>query len=117
MTNTEANELLRLRRALTGETYNDETVAAWKAAFDEWQYTDCRDALVATARTEKRITVADIAGLLSPSTKQRTGNHPPSCMCEGRGWIEVEQHDDHGSWAAWDRCPNGPRSGFVEVDT
>ena len=27
---TEAGELLRLRRELTGGTYNDDTIAAWQ---------------------------------------------------------------------------------------
>lgn len=117
MTQTEAAELLRLRRALTGVTYNDETVTAWYQALDGQDYEACRSALIAAAQTEKRITVAHVVEQLP--RRQRTGNeqtHSRSCICAGRGWIEVEQHDARHTWFAWDRCPNGPRTGFVEID-
>ena len=80
-------------------------------------YEACRTALIAASPKEKRITVAHVVeGLPRHARPVRDASHARTCMCEGRGWIEVEQHDSHGSWWAWDHCPNGPRTGFVEVD-
>ena len=117
MNNTEAGELLRQRRKLTGGTYNDDTVAAWQQALAPWPYEQCRDALVDAARTEKRVTVAHVVELLPATKHVRNDRHSVACICSGRGWVEVEQSNGRGNtWHAWDRCPNGPRTGFHEVD-
>jgi hypothetical protein len=118
MNNTETAELLRNRRDLTGAVYNDDTVATWQRALGDWSFEQCRDALTVAARNERRISVSHVVDQLPPnSRKTHSDRHARTCICDGRGWLEVEQHDDRGgSWLAWDRCPNGPRTGFHEPD-
>ena len=117
MTNDEAARILRIRRDLTGEQFNDGTVEVWREALHDWSPVEVRAAVIAASREHERVTVAHVTKRLSPRTKQSHDEaHSLSCICAGRGWIEVEQRDDRHSWWAWDRCPNGPRTGFVEVD-
>lgn len=117
MNQTEAGELLRARRELTGGTYNDETVTAWQRVLADLDYDACREALFDAARNEKRITVAHIVERLPrrPTTGDER-NHSRSCICAGRGWLETEAHDDRHTWTVWARCPNGPPTGFIELD-
>jgi hypothetical protein len=116
MNQTETAELLRTRRGLTGETYNDDTVAAWRDALDGQDYEACRTAVINSSKTEKRITVAHVVAQLPRHERPNDRNHSVACICSGRGWIEVDQSDGRTVWTAWARCPNGPPTAFVEVD-
>jgi hypothetical protein len=117
MNNTETAELLRMRRNLTGATYNDDTVTDWQLALRPWSYEQCREALATAALAHPRVSIAHLAEYLpAHQSIPRDTRHPASCMCEGRGWIEIEQHDDHETWKVWDHCPNGPITAFHEPD-
>lgn len=117
MNQTETGDLLRLRRELTGTTWNDETIAAWAQALKDQDYDACRTALLTAAQTDRKITVAHVVEQLPRHARvERDDRHARTCICDGRGWIEVEQTDGRTVWLAWDRCPNGPRTGFHEVD-
>jgi len=118
MNRTETAEVLHRRRNLTGVTYNDDTVDAWQAAFADQDFVTVMAALVAASQVEKRITVAHVfermATRRAPDPHETA--HPESCMCGGHGWVEVELHDDTArhSWWAWDRCPEGPPTGYTQ---
>lgn len=60
MNTAETTALLRVRRDLTGETFNDGTVTAWRDALADWQLPAVRTALVAAAREHQRVTVAHV---------------------------------------------------------
>lgn len=60
MTITDTAELLRNRRNLTGQTYNEDTITDWCDALEGWTYEQCRNALLAASRDERRITIAHI---------------------------------------------------------
>ena len=113
----ETEAFLRARRALTREVYTDETITAWSQALAPWQYEDCHKALIEASRGTDRVFVAQIVKHLAPPppTGPTRDAHSIACMCGGRGWLEVEQHDDNGTWMAWARCPNGPPTGFIEL--
>lgn len=117
MNTDDTANILRIRRDLTGEQFNDGTVTGWTLALKEWPKVEVRDAVIAASRAHERVTVAHVVDLLTPMPdRPKDQRHALSCICAGRGWIEVEQHDERSTWLAWDRCPNGPRTGFVEVD-
>jgi hypothetical protein len=61
--------LMRLRRELTGESFNDGTIEAWCEALAGQQPDQVRKALVTAARVHKRVTVADIFTHLPPRTR------------------------------------------------
>lgn len=63
---------------------------------------------------EKCPSIAEFLTIARPKSTFRRSSHSLSCMCAGVGWLEVEQHDDLGSWLAWSRCPNGPPTEFTE---
>lgn len=58
-------------------------------------------------------TIAEFITAARPATAPRDG-HPMSCLCGGAGWMTVTQHDDHSSWEAFTRCPDGPPTSFIE---
>jgi hypothetical protein len=118
MNTTEAGELLRTRRNLTGGTYNDDTITAWHEALQPWTYEQCHDALVIACRGERKVTVAHLVEHLPQQQRtRRDDRHSASCLCAGRGWIESERTGSRGNiYLAWDRCPNGPPTGFNEID-
>jgi hypothetical protein len=116
MTRTEIVNVLQTRRDLTGENFNDGTVDAWRAALDGWTFRQVIDAVTTAARVHQRVVVAHVVAELPPRTMADTADtaHRPTCMCEGHGWVQVEQHDDRHTWRAWDRCPDGPATGYTE---
>lgn len=118
MNTNDTTELLRVRRELTGESFNDRTVQTWNEAFKPWTVDQVRLAIVAASLAHQRVTVAHVVELLPEHkpTTQRSARHSIACICNGRGWIEVEQHDTNGTWMAWARCPQEPRTGFIEPD-
>ena len=113
MNNTETELLLRTRRNLTGSTYNDDTIADWRTALEAWTYEQCREALIAASHTGRKVVIADLVEHL-PALRTTDDRHSSSCICAGRGWIEIEQHNDHETWWAWGHCPDGPHTEFVE---
>jgi hypothetical protein len=58
-------------------------------------------------------TIAEFLTDARPATAPRDG-HSLSCLCGGAGWMSVEQHDDHSTWEAFTRCPDGPPTLFIE---
>lgn len=65
---------------------------------------------------EKCPSIAEFLMIARPKSSPRRDGHSLQCMCGGSGWILVEQHDGIKSWEAFDRCPNGPPTSFVEPD-
>lgn len=63
---------------------------------------------------EKCPSIAEFLTIARPHSTYRRSSHSLSCMCAGVGWLEIEQHDELGSWTAWSRCPNGPATVFAE---
>jgi len=116
MNSEEAAALLRTRRSLTGETYSEETISAWTEALRHDDYQTCHQAMITAARTDKRVAIATIVAQLPPRPQSTAaGAHQWSCICAGRGWIEVEQTGRAGNrYLAWTPCPDGPRTGFSE---
>lgn len=94
MNNTEAGELLRLRRALTGGTYNDETIAAWAEALAGDDYEQCRAALIKAALTEKKITVAHVVEHL-PKRASSPARRIHCELCDGTGLVSTPPHRAH----------------------
>ena len=118
MTKSEARMLLKTRSALTSQPYSDDVVDVWHHALQQYAYTEVLAAMIEAARNEPKIAVAHVVKHLPPppATGPTRDAHSIACMCGGRGWIEVEQHDQHSTWMAWARCPNGPPTGFVEIE-
>jgi len=119
MTFDETVLLLRSRRTLTGQVYDDVAFNAWHTALEPWSYTEVLVAMIEAVRTESKVTVAHVVKHLPPpppSPGPTRDAHSIACICGGRGWIETEQHDQHSTWMAWARCPNGPATGFVQIE-
>jgi hypothetical protein len=118
MNRAETEALLRLRRDLTGETFNDGTVNAWGQALDGWSYAQTSTAVTVASRLHGRVNVSHVVEQLPAHERQQARDqHSTSCICAGRGWLDVTP-DDAGPFviATWARCPNGPPSGFYELD-
>jgi hypothetical protein len=118
MNTSDITELLRIRRELTGENFNNGTVQAWTEAFKQRTTDQVRLALVAASLTHQRVTVAHIVEHLptpaGPGPRRDT--HSLACICNGRGWIETEHHRQHQIYMAWARCPNGPPTDFIVLE-
>lgn len=116
MNRDDARRLLLLRRELTSESFSDATIDAWHDALDDRPFDQSRTALIVASRSEKRVTIAHVVEHLPPRTAGRgVDRHATSCICAGRGWIEVEQTGRAGNvYLAWLPCPDGPRTGFTE---
>jgi len=117
MNTNETTELLRIRRELTGESFNDRTVQTWNEALKSWTTDQVRLAIVAASLAHQRVTVAHVVELLPEHKPNRPSNrHSRQCLCGGTGWVTVIERNDHEAWEAWARCPDGPPTGFVESD-
>ena len=57
-------DVLRLRRALTGDTYNELTVDAWHTVFAHNDYDQVHTALVEAAKDQRHVAVADVVARL-----------------------------------------------------
>jgi hypothetical protein len=58
--------LLRMRRDLTGESFNDGTIEAWTEALADTDAHHVHKALIAAARIYQRVTIAHIYSHLPP---------------------------------------------------
>jgi len=66
MTFDETVLLLKSRRTLTGQVYDDVAFNAWHTALEPWSYTEVLTAMIDAARTESKIAVAHIVKHLPP---------------------------------------------------
>lgn len=95
MNTDETSAVLRVRRDLTGESFNDGTIAAWCEALGGWPGTVVRTALIAACRDHQRVAVAHVAALL-PQINRRTDAPPIACeLCDGCGTVTVPPHRAH----------------------
>ena len=83
---------LRLRRDLTGESFNDGTIEAWADALDHWTLTDVRKAITKAARTHTRITVAGVVEQLPPRTRLPDTPLDHCELCDNTGWVNDEHY-------------------------
>ena len=51
---------LRVRRDLTGESFNNGTIEAWSDALDYWELADVRKAIIKASRIHPRVTVPHV---------------------------------------------------------
>lgn len=88
MTSDETVAVLKVRRDLTGESFNDGTVIAWTEALGAWPMPAVRSAVVAAAREHKRVAVADVVERLPQ--RARPLAPPADCeLCDGTGWVDA----------------------------
>lgn len=71
MTRNEAVDLLKRRRELTGESFNDGTVDAWADALKPWTLDQCRQALTVVARSNARVVVGALVERLPALNRGR----------------------------------------------
>jgi len=116
MTRDETIQVLRARRALTGQVYDDSTIDAWNEAFDAWAASQVHAAVIAAALTHQSVNVAHVVENLPRTTTSKRDSHSVHCVCGGSGWLLVTQHDEHHTWKAWSRCPDGPSTSFIVHD-
>lgn len=97
---------LRLRRELTGESFNDGTIEAWTAALDYWQLADVRTAIVKASRTNPRVTVPHVIEHLPhrPRPGTSTQVHYPWDGPTDRGRAIAAQIRAHLSHECDDTC-------------
>lgn len=119
MTRDETETILRNRRALTGQTYDDDMIDLWDEALAEWTYRETRDAMLHAARTERRVSIAQLIEHL-PAPRPRPITEPCD-LCGGDGLVRSDVHDprycrrtpDHPDCACSDyrpcRCSEGQR--------
>jgi hypothetical protein len=89
MNTDEATVMLRLRRDLTGESFNDGTVAAWSEALGAWPTAAVRVAIVDAARGHQRVSVAHVVERL-PARARRPDTPPVHCeLCAGTGLVSA----------------------------
>lgn len=116
MNHDETATILKARSSLTSQPYGPDVVDIWHEALKGWTYTEVRNALIRAGRDHPRISIAHVVERLAPLPSNTPEGHPRSCICAGRGFIEIEQRDARHSWWAWARCPDGPPTGFIEID-
>lgn len=94
MTIDEMTAILRIRRDLTGESFNDGTIEAWCEALNSWSPVEARTALIAAAREHTRVGIAHVSERLP---RRSTPSIPPArCeLCDGTGWISVPPERVH----------------------
>jgi hypothetical protein len=91
----ETSAVLRVRRDLTGESFNDGTIAAWCEALGAWPGSTVRTAVIAACRDHQRVAVAHVAALL-PQLAHRSSGPPIACeLCDGCGTVPVPTHRAH----------------------
>jgi hypothetical protein len=90
----ETTAVLKIRRDLTGETFNDGTIGAWTLALGSWPLVQVRTALIAAAREANRVNVAHVVDRLPQ--RSRLTAPPTSCeLCDGTGWVESPPERAH----------------------
>jgi len=87
MNTDETITALRVRRDLTGESFNDGTVGAWTEALRPWPMPTVCSAVVAAARQHKRVAVADVVERLPQRTREAPPRHCE--LCDGTGWVDA----------------------------
>lgn len=99
MNRDEVTRLLRARSALTSQPYSDDVIDAWAEALDEWDFDQCRAALMRASRATKRVTVADVIECLP--RKSSYHETPPAGDWSGptegsrRVIAQIRRHMDH----------------------
>lgn len=99
MNRADTTNILRLRRELTRESFNDGTVDAWTDALRSWTPTQVRAAINASAlEGTQHITVPHVVAHLPtqqrPTTPTRDITPDPHCQtCDGTG---IDRLDDNG---------------------
>ena len=84
--------ILQLRRELTGENFNDGTIAAWSETLDQWPTPRIRQAIIDASKTHTRINIAHIIERLPKTTRRTHDPEPPNehcAHCDGTGWTEA----------------------------
>jgi hypothetical protein len=91
----ETTNALKVRRDLTGESFNDGTITAWCEALGAWPIAKVRTAIVAAAREHQRVTVAHVVDHL-PQQARPPATPPAQCvLCDGSGWVSVPTAQAH----------------------
>lgn len=80
MNTEDTTSLLRIRRDLTGESFNDGTIDVWCEALAGWPLTECRTAIIAAARDHQRVTVRHVVEQLPPPAREWTRREEPICI-------------------------------------
>jgi len=83
---------LRIRRDLTGESFNDGTIEAWADALDYWPLTEVRRAITAAARAHNRVSVAQVVEHLPPRAALPTTPLDKCELCDATGWVNDEHY-------------------------
>lgn len=82
---------LKVRRDLTGESFNDGTIAVWTEALAPWPMPTVRKAIINAAKEHNRVTIAHIVGRLPQRTPPTT--HLEHCeLCDGTGWVDEPRY-------------------------
>lgn len=78
---------LKVRRDLTGESFNDGTIAVWTEALTHWPLPQVRTAIIHAGKDHNRITIAHVHEQLPPLV--HTTPHLEHCeLCDGTGWLD-----------------------------
>ncbi len=94
MNRAEATSLLRLRRELTGETFNDGTLDAWLRACASTDPHEAQHAMTEAARAG-RVTLASFTERL-PKHASAGDAVPVRCeLCSGSGWVSAPPERAH----------------------
>jgi hypothetical protein len=89
----ETTSLLRNRSALTSQPYSAGVAELWQAALCDWSYRECRAALLAAARADRKVSVAQVIDHL-PKRSAPPALPPVHCeLCDGTGTRPA--HSDH----------------------
>jgi hypothetical protein len=84
---------LKIRRDLTGESFNDGTIDAWTEALDPWTPSQVRTAMITAAKTHHRVTVAQVVELLPTPVTPAPLTPPLHCeACDDTGWVDNPHH-------------------------
>lgn len=102
-------------QAVWPERWTPGRVEQWIDVIEEL---DERTADVALVRMrssyDKCPSIAEFLATARPAATPRREGHSLSCMCGGAGFVTVTQRDDHSTWEAFTRCPDGPPTMFIE---
>lgn len=115
MNRTAAVDFLACVQGVWPDRWTQPRTEQWIEVVETCDERNAETALIALRSShEKCPSIAEFLTVARPAHAPRRDGHSLSCICAGSGWILVTQTNGTRTWDAFDRCPHGPPTSFIE---